>query len=353
MNCKCQTIQNVPSGAAEVVFISENELLFEHIKELLNEKGYNYTQDGSTINIKVENIEYLFEYLSNHPKLLEAEKEAVNVYINQDNSPLSFSKLSQIKTLSHYCALFDSKVLFDILENKSLTTYFQPIIKLDDMSIFGYECLSRGVDKSGNLIAPGKLFLMAKRSDMLFYLDRYARENALKTAAVKNIKEHIFINFIPTAIYNPELCLRDTIKWARQLEFDFSKIVFEVVESEKIENYEHLKIILDYYNKQGIKTALDDVGSGYSSLNALVSLHPNIIKLDIELISNIDSDPLKASVLSAILQVAKDHDIKVLAEGVETKEELMIIKSIGVDYAQGYYISKPHPEPIREIELER
>ncbi len=351
MDCKCHTIQKLPEVLADVVLIFENELIFEHTCELLDKLSMPITKDEMTITIKTQNSATLFETLSQKCDLLDAEKEAINVYINFDGSPLTLSKLSKIKSLSHYCHLADSKLLSDVLENKSLTTYFQPIINMTDNTIFGYECLSRGVDKSGNLIPPYKLFDMAKKSDQLFYLDRYARENALKSAAVKNIKEHIFINFIPTAIYNPELCLRDTMKWAHQLEFDFSKIVFEVVESEKIENYEHLRVILEYYNKQGIKTALDDVGSGYSTLNALALLHPNIIKIDIALIQNIDKDPLKESVFKAIVGVAKEHNIKVLAEGIETKEEFEKIKTLGVDYGQGYFIAKPHPEPVREINI--
>ena len=82
---------------------------------------------------------------------------------------------------------------------------------------------------------------------MLFYLDRACREISLKTAAVKNIHAKVFINFIPTAIYDPEHCLQSTVKWANQLEFDPKNVIFEVTESEYVEDLEHLSKILQFY----------------------------------------------------------------------------------------------------------
>jgi len=184
---------------------------------------------------------------------------------------------------------------------------------------------------------------------MLFYLDRACREMALKTAAVKNIRAKVFINFIPTAIYDPKHCLKSTVKWAEQLNFDPKNVVFEVVESDYVEDTDHLCSILDYYKSQGFLVALDDVGSGYSSLNMIAKLMPNIIKIDRELIDNIDTNSVNQSIFKAIIKIAKENDIIVLAEGIERAEEIAFCAKEGADLAQGYYFGKPLAEPIRRI----
>lgn len=196
---------------------------------------------------------------------------------------------------------------------------------------------------------PDVLFKKSSRNDMNFNLDRLCRENALKTAATKKINKKIFVNFIPTSIYDPEYCLKSTVKWAKQLEFDLSNIIFEVVETEQVQDQKHLKNILEFYRNKGFKIALDDVGEGYSGLNRIISLKPDIIKVDRNIIQDIDTNELKQSVYKALYNLSKENNIEILAEGVETAYELEIIKNIGVDYIQGYYFAKPISEPIRKI----
>ena len=234
----------------------------------------------------------------------------------------------------------EDKNFFDIIENKSLTAYFQPIIDMKTNEIFAYETLTRGVLPNGDLMYPDELFLKSTRNDMNFVLDRMCRENALKTTAVKKVDAKVFINFIPTSIYDPEFCLASTVKWAKQLEFDPKNIVFEVVETEYVEDKEHLKKILNYYRKEGFLIALDDVGEGYSSLNMIIDLKPDIIKVDRNIICDIDTDQMKQSIYKALKSICDDNGIKLLAEGVETPSELEKIKEIGVDYAQGYYFAR-------------
>lgn len=184
---------------------------------------------------------------------------------------------------------------------------------------------------------------------MLFYLDRACRETSLKTAAVKNIKNKVFINFIPTAIYDPEHCLQSTVKWAKQLEIDPKNIIFEVIETEHVEDVEHLSKILTFYKSQGYMVALDDVGSGYSSLNMIARLKPDIVKIDREIIDGIDTNPANQSVFKAIISLAKESGIIVLAEGAERAEEVAYCAANGANLAQGYYFGRPNAEPIRRL----
>lgn len=198
-------------------------------------------------------------------------------------------------------------------------------------------------------MSPFQMFETARKTGMLFNLDRQCRETAIKTSAVKNINKNIFINFQPSSIYNPEFCLRDTVKWANQLEFDPSTIVFEVVETDKVESIEHLINIQNFYKQKGFRTALDDVGSGYSSLNLFASLHPDIIKIDMELVRDVHKSDVKKSVARALIGMAKDAGCRVLAEGIENADECEWFIQAGVDYLQGYYFGRPSAEPVRRI----
>jgi EAL domain-containing protein (putative c-di-GMP-specific phosphodiesterase class I) len=186
---------------------------------------------------------------------------------------------------------------------------------------------------------------------MLFNLDRQCRESAIRFASKNGIDKNIFINFLPSAIYNPEFCLRDTVKWASDLDFNPDNIIFEVVETEDVEDTEHLKQILQFYKDKGFRTALDDVGSGYASLSLFASLRPNIIKIDIDIVRDVHISDFKQAVAKALKIMADESGCKVLAEGIETKEEFDWFKNLGVDYAQGYYLAKPSPEPVSSISI--
>ncbi|MCX7786275.1 MAG: EAL domain-containing protein [Spirochaetes bacterium] len=182
-------------------------------------------------------------------------------------------------------------------------------------------------------------------------MDRVSRETAVRTASQYHIQDQkVFVNFIPTTIYDPKYCLQTTLELANTVGFDPANLVFEVVESYKVTDLDHLKSILDYYKSRGFKTALDDVGSGFSNLNSLVRLRPDYLKVDMELVRHIHVDSMKQSVFKALDSIAKENGITLLAEGVETKEELDFLISRGTDLAQGYYLGKPAPKPLSNYE---
>lgn len=303
------------------------------------------------LNISVENTHKFFNENLDAFKTYfnDLEREDIKIYISNDKQSFNFQSVLLAKPLQRYINIFDDQDFYDIVNNESITSHFQPIVDIKSNKIYGYETLARGVKEDGQLMYPNILFEKSKKNDYNFKLDRLCRESALKTAATKKIAQKVFINFIPTSIYDPEFCLNSTVKWANQLEFDPSQIVFEVVETELVKDQKHLKRILQYYREKGFMIALDDVGEGYSSLNMLIELQPDIIKVDRNIIENIDKNDLKQSVYKALYNLAKENNIIVLAEGVETPYELETVKSIGVDLVQGYYFAKPSAEPIRKV----
>jgi len=353
MSCvKCTEKFQLQSISSTIYFISEFDELIRKSFLFFTKLSLDVVLDDGVVCLKYvddtknffrENIDALNETFN------DMEKNDIKVFIEDENNKFNYKSIMSAKPLQRYINLFLDKEFFDIINNESLTSYFQPIIDMKTNTIYGYETLIRGVKADGSLMYPDELFEKSKRNDLNFKLDRLCRESALKTAATKKVHQKVFINFIPTAIYDPEFCLASTEKWAKQLEFDPSQIVFEVVETELVKDQKHLKKILEFYRSKGYKIALDDVGEGYSSLNMLIELRPDIIKIDRNIIDGIDKNELKQSVYRALYNLAKEHNITVLAEGVETLYELEMIQSIGVDLVQGYYYAKPTAEPIRKI----
>jgi EAL domain-containing protein (putative c-di-GMP-specific phosphodiesterase class I) len=258
---------------------------------------------------------------------------------------LTFQAFTRTHSLLRWLGLLDAQHLLDILERKRFTSWFQPILAADTGVLVGYESLLRSQNQDGTLMFPDEIFRMAADNDLLFQVDRQARETALQCAADARVSGKLFINFVPTAIYDPVHCLRSTVGWSRKLGFDPSRIVFEVVETERIADIDHLKRILDFYRAAGYQVALDDVGSGYASLNLLALLKPDIIKIDMELIRGIHADAHRQAVFKALVGIARDLEIQVLAEGVETGEELAYVVNEGADLVQGYLFARPAPLP--------
>lgn len=347
---KCQTIPCIEDKCGNLLVSCSVGELSDKMIGYLKKKNISYMiEDAQTLWVKVDSFLDLIGDICENCFSSKIEREAINIIFLEKDEIFSPSKLVRIKTLQQYKDLIGAKKLTDIIEKSALTTHFQPIIDIKSNTIYGYESLARGVDDDGTLIYPDKLFKWAREGDMLFYLDRACREMSLKTAAVKNINAKLFINFIPTAIYDPTHCLKSTVKWAKQLDFDPKNIIFEVVESDYVEDMDHLCSILDYYKSQGFMVALDDIGSGYSSLNMISKLMPDIIKIDRELVDGIDTNTVNQSIFKAIMKIAKENDIIVLAEGIERAAEIAFCAKEGADLAQGYYFGKPSAEPIRKI----
>lgn len=352
MSCmQCQTLPIIsPSNGELIISCSVSELAHKFSLYLRGENLPFTLEDPQTLWVLVDNFALFLERLCASNLFFPLEREGISLLLLENGEKLTPSKLRSMRTLQSYNDLRGAMELSALIQKGALTTHFQPIVDVISKTVYGYESLARGVSDSGELIYPDTLFRWGREGDMLFYLDRACRETSLKTAAVKNISTKVFINFIPTAIYDPQHCLQSTVKWAKQLDFDPKNIIFEVIESDHVADLDHLKTILDYYQSQGFMVALDDVGSGYSSLNMIAKLLPDIVKIDRDIIDRIDENPVKQSIFRAIVQIAHENSIVVLAEGIEREEELLFCTANGAQLAQGYYFGKPSAEPIRKID---
>jgi EAL domain-containing protein (putative c-di-GMP-specific phosphodiesterase class I) len=259
---------------------------------------------------------------------------------------------AQVPALIHAGSLaemsaVDSSRLAALLREGRIETWFQPVFWAGTLEPWGYECLMRGRTADGELIGAGTLLEWARQEHLAFMLDRAAREAHLRSAGAADVPagSHFLVNFLPTAIYTPEFCLATTVRTARESGLDPDRVVFEVVETERIGDREHLRGILQYYRREGFKVALDDVGSGWSGLALLGDLDPDLVKIDRELVSKAVSSPFHRDICAALVRLGKQNGELVLAEGVETEEEWRVLEDLGVNLFQGYLFARPHPVP--------
>jgi EAL domain-containing protein (putative c-di-GMP-specific phosphodiesterase class I) len=243
----------------------------------------------------------------------------------------------------------DDAALLSLLEERRIESWFQPVYAGRRLDLWGYECLMRGCSEEGELIYPDELLETAFEQQLQFMLDRVCREEHLRNADDQLEDDaRILINFLPTSIYEPEFCLRTTLQVVDELGLDRNRIVFEVVETEQVEDREHLIRIVDFYRDAGFEVALDDVGSGYSGLTMLADLSPDIIKIDRELIWKTDQSDQHRQICRSLAEMADQEDQLLLAEGVETSEQFAFLDSLSVDLYQGYLLQKPSADPSPE-----
>lgn len=216
---------------------------------------------------------------------------------------------------------------------------FQPIVSAADGSIFAYEALVRGEQGEG---AGAVLARVTEENRYAF--DQACRRMAIRSAAdlgLADLGARLSINFMPNAVYKAEACIRLTLETARETGFPLSSIIFEFTENEMIRDTDHVKEIVRAYKSFGFMTALDDFGAGYSGLGLLANFQTDIVKLDMDLIRNIDADRARRSIVRAIGLIAKDLGITLIAEGIETAGEYEALRDLGVDHLQGYVIARP------------
>ena len=236
-----------------------------------------------------------------------------------------------------------------LLKEGRIRTLFQPIVSLADGSVFGYEALSRGPIGT-RLESADALFSTAAERGVAAQLERICRFRAIANASAIPPGCYLFLNISPRVFEERNEALsRDVVDQNRLAQ---ERIVLEITEKQAIEDFDLFKRTLLHYNRQGFKVAIDDAGAGHNSLRAVTEVRPHFIKLDIALVRDIDRDRAKHALVSAIIIFARRIDAKVLAEGIETVEELATLIEIGVEYGQGFLLARPSSvfaEPKAEI----
>jgi EAL domain-containing protein (putative c-di-GMP-specific phosphodiesterase class I) len=294
--------------------------------------------------------EVLLERLES--SLSETERDDVRALLQPVGAPLDLRALLGVDRLSALLGRWRSGWLVEVLRRGALVTHFQPIVpSATPHRPFGHEALTRGVALDGGLISPGRLYGAATTETTLYHLDRAARLSAIRSAHQHGLAGKVFINFLPSSIYTPEYCLRSTFGALRRTGLRPDQVVFEVVETERIRDIDHLIGILRVYRDHGFGVALDDLGAGYSSLGLLDALRPDYVKLDRALAATVTTDPYSATIAARLLQTADELGLPSIAEGVEDEATWRWLRDHGATYQQGFLFARPAtpPPPVADF----
>ncbi|WP_313128819.1 EAL domain-containing protein [Anaerocolumna sp.] len=238
-----------------------------------------------------------------------------------------------------------------IIEKGKIKSVFQPIISLRDGHILGYEALSR-VTCQTLIRNTEELFQSAGIYNRLWDLELLCRMKSLKAANVyikSPYDKKLFINVNPKVMHDKKFRDGFTKECLREYDIRPENIIFEITERNAIQDMDSFKAVINHYKKQQYQIAVDDAGAGYSGLNLISEIRPHYIKLDMNLIRNIDKDNVKYALVKSMLEFSHLTNINLIAEGIETMEELKVLVEMGVHYGQGYLIQKPD-ESMKEID---
>ena len=221
----------------------------------------------------------------------------------------------------------------------ALAMAFQPIVDMDTGRPYAFEALVRGADGAG-----AAEVLSRVTDETRYAFDQQCRVVAIDHAVQAGIlatDARLSINFLPNAVYSPVACIQLTLKTARATGFPANRLIFEFTENEKMGDTDHVANIVESYRRMGFATAIDDFGAGHAGLALLARFQPDIIKLDMELIRDLDNSLPRRLIVDGVVRMATAMGITVIAEGIETEGELAALRAIGVRYIQGYLLARP------------
>lgn len=234
--------------------------------------------------------------------------------------------------------------IIEIIRTESIKIEFQPILSLKLRKAVGVEALCRGINpKDRTVISPLVLFEEAAKYGVVLELDRLCRKKAMREfVKLPNFESLVlFLNFDASVLdrlnSDDKSC---TVTYADEAGLKYQNIAVEILES-KIENNAKLELITERYSNLGMFVVLDDFGALHSNLNRLVISKPDIIKIDRSLVHNVSQSYFQQSIIKSIIDLGKKIGSLTLAEGVETKEDVLKCHELGADLFQGFFFSRP------------
>ncbi len=343
------------------------QTLARMIKEFLFNKNYILYRvhsdefailaDDETKENFIKNIKHISENISSQPLMINDKElyiqttysisfeekenliETANItkkYSKTNKNIVVYDKSLELEKIYEKNIFWTLKIK-KALEDDRIVPYYQAIFNIKTNKIEKYESLIRLIDEDNSSISPYYFLEISKKSKQYFKLTKRVIEKSFEYFKDKNSEFSVNLTIKDIKSQEVSAFIIDKIK-----EYDIaSKVVFEIVESEGIDNFEEINDFIDNVKELGCKIAIDDFGSGYSNFEYLINLHADYIKIDGSLIKDILVNKNNHEIVITIIDFAKRQGFKTIAEFVSNKEIFDRVKELGIDYAQGYYISEP------------
>ncbi|MEC5160734.1 MULTISPECIES: GGDEF domain-containing protein [unclassified Janthinobacterium] len=238
--------------------------------------------------------------------------------------------------------------LLDIIATRHLSALFQPIIQMQSGDVIGYEGLIRGPSDSP-LHAPMKLFKVARANGLTLEVEHLCRQVVLERFAELDLPGKLFLNVSPECLLLRHDRHGHTLDYIARIGINPARVIIELTENQPTYDYELMREAVLHYRKMGFQIAIDDLGEGFSSLRLWSELRPEYVKIDMHFIQGINHDPVKLQFVRSIQEIAEQSDTLVIAEGIETQAELLVLRDLGVAFGQGYHLGRPHAAPASAV----
>ena len=334
--CDCQDVRSTRFDMPGLALYARARHVRHHLAQLLRDRTELVRAQGDALLVRGDLAPLLRELLA----ILSYTQRQDARAAPWDGELIDYG---QSATLATWAERLDSPWFGAAAQ--ALHFHLQPIAALGGGQVHGYEALVRA--RLGDQeIGAGALLLAATAHEQMAAFDARARSQAIaQTLPQLPADTRLFINFSPTVIYDPDICLGTTFRTCVETGADVARLVFEVTEAHAFPDLVLLRRILDRYRGEGARVALDDMGSGHTSLVYLSTLRPDYVKLDRGLLSGLRPDDPRVPLLGAMIRYAHDLGIVVIAEGIEDAEELQIVRELGADLGQGYFLGRPAARP--------
>lgn len=222
------------------------------------------------------------------------------------------------------------------------TLAFQPVYDIRNGEILAHEALVRGPSGPGARSVIDQITPENRSS-----FDRMCRVKAIAMASALDLQTGLSLNCMADAITDPVACLRATFIAASHFGFPVERLIFEFRELDYLRDASHLRSVTEHFRKQGVQTAIDNVGAGFAGLGLLCEIETDLVKLDESLVRGIEGDLRRQQLVRSIVTLCHDIDIQIIVKGVETEAEFDALRALGVVFFQGFYLGQPKREGLR------
>ncbi len=304
-------------------------------------QSQNYDLHGASIYVTVTmgiDIAYKSRKTTNAINILANADMALKSAKKRHLSYMLYDETMQIKQEYQHNILWSKKVK-EAIEEKRFILHYQPILNAADGNLMEYEALIRMIDKDGSTISPGYFLPAAKQSRLYPFISHFVIDEVFKM--LESTPHSYSINLSVDDIFDSPT--KNFLMQKLRTTTHAKRIIFELLESEGIENYQEVSSFIAEVKRFGCRIAIDDFGTGYSNFAHILRLDVDILKIDGSLIRNIDTDSNAQTILIAVAEFSKRLGFKTVAEFVHSEAVYNKCKELGIDYLQGYYLGEPKP----------